>query len=141
MACGGSRRFGGPDDYSTQLGYERMLAHHRELRITPDQPEFRAAFVGYVEWGTRLALNNSRSRRRGRRARTPAPLGLGRRAALPAVLSPVGDEEAAGDRPGPPPRGRCETVSVRAVTGVRGASSCAIGRTDPVRPAQLIVRD
>ena len=22
----------------------------------PDDPEFRAAFVGYVEWGTRLAL-------------------------------------------------------------------------------------
>lgn len=25
----------------------------------PDDPEFRAAFVGYVEWGTRLALANS----------------------------------------------------------------------------------
>jgi hemoglobin len=25
----------------------------------PDDPEFRAAFVGYVEWGTRLALHNS----------------------------------------------------------------------------------
>jgi hemoglobin len=25
----------------------------------PDDPEFRAAFVGYVEWGTRLALSNS----------------------------------------------------------------------------------
>lgn len=72
--------FGGPADYTEQLGgYERMLAHHRELRITPEQrrrfaetmsraaddaglpddPEFRAAFVGYVEWGTRLALHNS----------------------------------------------------------------------------------
>ncbi len=56
-----------------------MLAHHRDLGITPkqrfrfaslmssaaddaglpDDPEFRAAFVGYVEWGTRLALGNS----------------------------------------------------------------------------------
>ena len=74
--------FGGPDDYTTQLGgYERMLAHHRDLRITtdqrrrfaetmsraaddaglPDDPEFRAAFVGYVEWGTRLALHNSQT--------------------------------------------------------------------------------
>lgn len=26
----------------------------------PDDPEFRSAFVGYVEWGTRLALLNSR---------------------------------------------------------------------------------
>ncbi len=72
--------FGGPDGYTTELGgYERMLAHHRGLGITPDQrrrfaetmsraaddaglpddPEFRAAFVGYVEWGTRLALHNS----------------------------------------------------------------------------------
>jgi hemoglobin len=25
----------------------------------PADPEFRAAFVGYVEWGTRLALHNS----------------------------------------------------------------------------------
>lgn len=72
--------FGGPADYTGQLGgYPRMLAHHRELRITPEQrlrfatlmslaaddaglpddPEFRAAFVGYVEWGTRLARHNS----------------------------------------------------------------------------------
>ncbi len=26
----------------------------------PDDPEFRAAFVGYIEWGTRLAVLNSR---------------------------------------------------------------------------------
>lgn len=72
--------FGGPADYTATLGgYERMLAHHRHLGITadqrrrfaetmsraaddaglPDDPEFRAAFVGYVEWGTRLALHNS----------------------------------------------------------------------------------
>lgn len=24
-----------------------------------DDPEFRAAFVGYLEWGTRLAMGNS----------------------------------------------------------------------------------
>ncbi|GAB3193025.1 group II truncated hemoglobin [Geodermatophilus arenarius] len=72
--------FGGPPLYTEQLGgYERMLAHHRRLRLVPEQrfrfatlmsraaddaglpddPEFRAAFVGYVEWGTRLALANS----------------------------------------------------------------------------------
>ena len=72
--------FGGPADYTATLGgYERMLHHHRDLGITteqrrrfaelmsraaddaglPDDPEFRAAFVGYVEWGTRLALANS----------------------------------------------------------------------------------
>ena len=72
--------FGGPSTYTHEHGgYPAMLAHHRDLGITPDQrlrfattmslaaddaglpddPEFRAAFVGYVEWGTRLALYNS----------------------------------------------------------------------------------
>jgi hemoglobin len=72
--------FGGPPAYTETLGgYEGMLAHHRDLAITPaqrlrfvtlmslaaddaslpDDPEFRAAFIGYVEWGTRLALHNS----------------------------------------------------------------------------------
>jgi hemoglobin len=72
--------FGGPAEYTNRLGgYERMLAHHRGLGITPEQrlrfattmsqaaddaelpadPEFRAALVGYLEWGTRLALANS----------------------------------------------------------------------------------
>ncbi len=26
----------------------------------PSDPEFRAALVGYLEWGTRLAMHNSR---------------------------------------------------------------------------------
>jgi hemoglobin len=72
--------FGGPATYTEQHGgYEHMLAKHRRLGITPEQrfrfatlmshaaddaglpddPEFRAAFVGYLEWGTRLALHNS----------------------------------------------------------------------------------
>lgn len=72
--------FGGAAGYTEQRGgYETMLAHHRGLGLTADQrfrfaslmslaaddaglpsdPEFRAAFVGYVEWGTRLALANS----------------------------------------------------------------------------------
>jgi hemoglobin len=72
--------FGGPDAYTREHGgYEQMLAHHRNLGITaeqrlrfatlmsmaaddselPDDPEFRAALVGYLEWGTRLALQNS----------------------------------------------------------------------------------
>ena len=75
-----SEVFGGPADYTSTLGgYERMLAHHRNLGITPEQrfrfaslmslaaddaalpddPEFRAALVGYLEWGTRLAQFNS----------------------------------------------------------------------------------
>ncbi len=74
-----SEVLGGPAGYTAIGGYPRMLAHHRGLNIRPEQrlrfatlmslaaddaglpddPEFRAAFVGYVEWGTRLALGNS----------------------------------------------------------------------------------
>jgi hemoglobin len=75
-----SEVFGGPSRYTDDLGgYENMVAHHRGLGITPEQrfrfaslmslaaddarlpgdPEFRAALVGYLEWGTRLAMHNS----------------------------------------------------------------------------------
>jgi hemoglobin len=75
-----SEVFGGPSDYTDQLGgYPRMVSKHRDLGITPEQrlrfatlmsraaddaglpddPEFRSAFMAYVEWGTRLALQNS----------------------------------------------------------------------------------
>ena len=71
---------GGPAAYTEgHGGYEHMLAKHRDLRITdemrlrvvtllsraaddaglPDDPEFRAALMGYAEWGTRLAVHNS----------------------------------------------------------------------------------
>ena len=71
---------GGPTTYSEQRGgYEHMLARHHNLAITraqrltfvtllsraaddvalPDDPEFRAAIMGYAEWGTRLAVHNS----------------------------------------------------------------------------------
>ncbi|GIF49635.1 hemoglobin [Asanoa ferruginea] len=75
-----SEVFGGPADYTGELGgYESMLAHHRNLGIEPEHrfrfaslmslaaddaelpadPEFRAALVGYLEWGTRIAMANS----------------------------------------------------------------------------------
>ena len=71
---------GGPTVYTDRLGgYEHMLAKHRGLQISneqrlrfvtllsqaadganlPDDPEFRAAIMGYAEWGTRLAVGNS----------------------------------------------------------------------------------
>jgi hemoglobin len=71
---------GGPAAYTKELGgYPRMLDHHRGLAITPEQrlrfvtllsraaddaglpadPEFRAAIIGYAEWGSRLAVHNS----------------------------------------------------------------------------------
>jgi hemoglobin len=72
--------FGGPADYTDHLGgYHNMVTHHRDLGIKPEQrfrfaslmslaaddaelpadPEFRAALVGYLEWGTRIAMHNS----------------------------------------------------------------------------------
>jgi hemoglobin len=72
--------FGGPAEYTEQLGgYHRMVNKHVNLGITaeqrfrfaslmslaaddaelPDDPEFRAAFIGYVEWGTRIAMSNA----------------------------------------------------------------------------------
>ena len=81
VAAWWSEVFGGPDRYTRELGgYERMLAHHLTLDITdaqrhrfvatmslaaddallPADPEFRSALLGYLEWGTRLAMHNSR---------------------------------------------------------------------------------
>jgi hemoglobin len=75
-----SEVMGGPAVYTEQHGgYEHMLAKHSNLSITPEQrllfvtllsraaddvglpadPEFRAAIMGYAEWGTRLAMHNS----------------------------------------------------------------------------------
>ena len=75
-----SEVFGGPAEYTEQLGgYHRMVTKHHDLAITPEQrlrfatlmslaaddaglpndPQFRSAFMAYVEWGTRLAMQNS----------------------------------------------------------------------------------
>lgn len=72
--------FGGPSAYSdSRGGYGAMVERHMGRGITepqrrrwfnlmmdaadevglPQDPEFRAAFAGYIEWGTRLALHNS----------------------------------------------------------------------------------
>lgn len=71
---------GGPAVYTdARGGYEHMLAKHRGLAIDgearlrfvtllsqaadvagmPADPEFRAAVMGYAEWGSRLAVENS----------------------------------------------------------------------------------
>ena len=71
---------GGPARYTAERGgYEHMLAMHLGLGISDEQrlrfvtllsraadlaglpadPEFRAAIMGYAEWGTRLAVANS----------------------------------------------------------------------------------
>ena len=75
-----SEVFGGPDFYSQQYGgYSRMISQHVGKCITeeqrarwvemlcqsandamlPNDPEFRAAFVAYLEWGSRIGKENS----------------------------------------------------------------------------------
>jgi hemoglobin len=72
--------FGGPAEYSERHGgYPHMMRKHLGLAISepqrarwvqliglaaddaglPSDPEFRSAFMAYVEWGTRIALSNS----------------------------------------------------------------------------------
>jgi CDGSH-type Zn-finger protein/truncated hemoglobin YjbI len=74
--------FGGPKDYSEQYGgYTRMISQHVGKQITeehrtrwvaallqsareaglPNDPEFRSVFQSYVEWGSRLAVENSQT--------------------------------------------------------------------------------
>jgi hemoglobin len=71
---------GGPRTYSATLGgHPGMIRHHLGRALTeaqrarwmqlllqcaddvgcPSDPEFRSAFVAYLEWGTRLAVINS----------------------------------------------------------------------------------
>lgn len=73
--------FGGPTLYTTQDGgsHAIMVGHHIGKMLTEDKrqrwlqlllqaadevglksdPEFRSAFIGYLEWGTRIAVINS----------------------------------------------------------------------------------
>lgn len=72
---------GGPDDYTASRdGHATMLVHHfgrniseaqRRLRVNllldsadevglPEDPEFRSALLAYLEWGSRLAVMNSK---------------------------------------------------------------------------------
>lgn len=73
--------FGGPPAYTTEDAgtHARMIGKHIGKMLTEQQrqrwmqlllqiadeiglkndPEFRSAFVGYIEWGTRLAVINS----------------------------------------------------------------------------------
>jgi hemoglobin len=73
--------FGGPKLYSSEDGgsHAQMVGHHIGKMLTEEKrqrwihlllqtadevglksdPEFRSAFVGYLEWGTRIAVINS----------------------------------------------------------------------------------
>jgi hemoglobin len=84
---------GGPATYSAERGgHAHMVTQHLNRHLTethrrrwvtllldsadeaglPNDPEFRSAFVGYIEWGTRLAVINSQSNEPAA-AHTPMP--------------------------------------------------------------------
>jgi hemoglobin len=83
---------GGPSAYSEQYGgHAHMIQQHLNRHLTqeqrrrwvsllletadelsmPDDPEFRSALVGYLEWGSRLAVINSQP---GATAEQDAPM-------------------------------------------------------------------
>lgn len=71
--------FGGPDRFSNELGFAHLISVHRGLAITeeqrqrfvdlylaaldatgmPDDPGFRQAVLEHVDFGTRVAMQNS----------------------------------------------------------------------------------
>jgi hemoglobin len=73
--------FGGPDDFTRQLGFAHLIDVHRGLKITeqqrrrfvelylaaadtaglPDDPAFREALRSHVEFGSQVARQNSRA--------------------------------------------------------------------------------
>ena len=86
--------FGGPEEYSRQRGgHAHMIHQHLEKHLSepkrkrwvsllletadevglPDDPEFRSAFVSYIEWGTRIAVINSQPGAQVAAAEQPMP--------------------------------------------------------------------
>lgn len=87
--------FRGPKMYTEGQGtHAGMITHHLALGITeaqrsrwvqlmniaadtvklPDDPEFRSAFVAYVEWGTRMALMYSQPGQKAPSDASPMPV-------------------------------------------------------------------
>ena len=86
--------FGGPSLYSTEEGnHFKMIQKHLSKHLTeahrkqwvhlliesadeiglPEDPEFRSAFVAYIEWGTRIAVLNSNTEELAMNPAEPMP--------------------------------------------------------------------
>ena len=87
--------FGGPPLYSTedQGNHARMIGHHIGKMLTEEKrqrwvqllmqtadeiglkadPEFRSAFAGYIEWGSRIAVINSQLHNNPLESSAPMP--------------------------------------------------------------------
>lgn len=87
--------FGGPAAYTTDGGsHFGMIQKHLSKHLTepmrqrwvqlllasadeislPDDPEFRSAFVAYIEWGTRIAVLNSNAESVALNPQEPMPV-------------------------------------------------------------------
>jgi truncated hemoglobin YjbI len=117
--------FGGPPAYTERRGgYPHMLSRHLGRALTeqqrarwvrllcesadevglPADPEFRSAFVSYLEWGSRIALANSQPGATPPQ-RMPVPRwdwGTAGPPPPPGVPAPPATEEAPPPRPGAP---------------------------------------
>jgi hemoglobin len=86
--------FGGPASYSEQRGgHAHMVSEHLNRHLSepqraqfvrllqsaaddaglPTDPEFRSAFAAYLEWGSRIAVMNSKSGAKPSDPSTPMP--------------------------------------------------------------------
>ncbi len=112
--------FGGPKTYTEQYGgYPHMVAEHIGKALTepqrarwvrllgqaadeaglPTDPEFRSAFASYIEWGSRIAVENSQPGASPPRNMPRPTLGLGAgRAAGKADLGAGAAVGGRGDR-------------------------------------------
>jgi len=126
--------FGGPTCYSDEYGgYPRMISQHVGKCLTdeqrarwvtllmlsgaeaglPNDAEFRSAFGSYIEWGSRLAVENSQTTARLRTCRCRS--GTGARRPVHRVAgsprSPRSARSTSSRRCCPPPTSRSATKS------------------------------
>ena len=115
-----SEVFGGPKFYSQRYGgYTRMISQHLNKHLTEAQrarwvsllcrsadeallaadPEFRAAFVAYLEWGTRIAVENSQDTPAGRDAGPTLVVGVRRHAVRAPFVATDRTRSHRGSRP------------------------------------------
>lgn len=148
--------FGGPKAYSQrcdegQGGYHRMLSHHVGKGLTeaqrarwaatiltcvdeaglPADPEFRSAFAAYIEWGSRIAVENSQNTARPPENMpmprwdwgTPGPPGL----RVSALATPAADV----DPPTSTRRRRCPLKTRPSASRPTSRPSSGLGTANP----------
>ena len=78
-----------------RLTFVTLLSHAADLAALPADPEFRAALMGYAEWGTRLAVENSQPERRTGSRRLRCRAGAGAWHRRTSAAASLGGSDAA----------------------------------------------